>query len=101
MSDYFQERFEKFNVSDQNKSEFAPMAKNALIELTNVCNHKCTFCYNPLMKRPRAHLDLEVFSKFLKNAVTDGLEEIGLYSTGAFNAIIANSQSLIRLYTSL
>ena len=47
MIDYFQERFEKFNVLDQNKSDLAPMVKNALIELTNVCNHKCTFCYNP------------------------------------------------------
>ncbi len=82
MIDYFQERFEKFNVLDQNKSDLAPMVKNALIELTNVCNHKCTFCYNPLMKRPRANLDLKVYSKFLKNAVAEGLEEIGLYSTG-------------------
>ena len=34
------------------------------------------------MKRKIDHLDFETYKKFLKNAVNEGLEEVGLYSTG-------------------
>jgi molybdenum cofactor biosynthesis enzyme MoaA len=60
----------------------APFPKNALIELTSACNHKCIFCMNPRMKRKPKKLDLDIFEKFATDAAELGLEEIGFYTTG-------------------
>ena len=78
---YFQKRKEKFEVKV--KAEITKtMPKNALIELTNACNHACIFCYNPEMKRSIGSLDLNTFKAFISNGVKEGLEEAGLYATG-------------------
>ena len=60
----------------------APFPKNALIEITSACNHKCIFCANPRMKRKAQNLDETIFTKFAKDAAKLGLEEIGFYTTG-------------------
>jgi len=62
--------------------EIANFPKNALIELTSACNHSCVFCTNPRMKRAAKQLDINIFKKFLKEAVELGLEEVGFYTTG-------------------
>ena len=36
---YFKKRFDQFKVLE--KKEIAVVPKNALIELTNACNHSC------------------------------------------------------------
>ena len=64
------------------KTEAAPVPKNALVELTNSCNHSCVFCFNPEMKRKTSHIDIKVFENFISKAAKEGLEEVGLYSTG-------------------
>ena len=56
--------------------------KNALIEVSNACNHACVFCSNSLMLRKIGTLDLKIYEKFVLQAVKNGLSEIGLYSTG-------------------
>lgn len=33
------------------------------IEITSVCNSRCVFCPNAIMKRPRQHLDMRLFEK--------------------------------------
>ena len=78
---YFENKL--LNLSNiELKESVSKIPKNALIELTNGCNHSCIFCYNPEMKRKIDHLDFDTYKKFLKNALKEGLEEIGLYSTG-------------------
>ena len=78
---YFENKL--LNLSNiELKESVSKIPKNALIELTNGCNHSCIFCYNPEMKRKIDHLDFDTYKKFLKNAIKEGLEEIGLYSTG-------------------
>jgi MoaA/NifB/PqqE/SkfB family radical SAM enzyme len=77
---YFSERSKKLSVS--NKTEFSSFPKDAYIEVTNACNHACVFCANPKMKRSTKTLDFNLFKKFLSKAVEEGLEEVGLYSTG-------------------
>lgn len=77
---YFSSREKSLVV--KNKKEFASFPKNALIELTNACNHACVFCQNPKMNRKIGRLPLDVFEKFVKSSIEYGLEEIGLYSTG-------------------
>lgn len=79
-NNYFAKRRKKFDIKD--KGEVAPVPKNALIELTNACNHACVFCFNPEMKRKHKNLDEELFENFIKKTVKEGLEEVGLYSTG-------------------
>lgn len=78
---YFENRRKKFDV--ELKEEFIEnVPKNALIELTNACNHACIFCYNPEMKRSISSIDINIFKTFVSKAASEGLEEVGLYSTG-------------------
>lgn len=79
-SSYFSSRDKKFSNTEYNIITKFP--KNALIELSNACNHACVFCNNPRMKRKINFLDKDVFLNFVKQASNLGLQEIGLYSTG-------------------
>ena len=55
LSEYFKER-EKVVIFDdkelliQKRNLEAEVPKNALVELTNACNHECIFCNSPRMK---------------------------------------------------
>jgi len=77
---YFSERAKRFRAECDRAG--APFPKNALVEVTNACNHACLFCHNPFMRRRPGVLDKEVFARFMREAVGLGLEEAGLYSTG-------------------
>jgi molybdenum cofactor biosynthesis enzyme MoaA len=77
---YFKNRSKNFKVA--NKTLYAEIPKNVLIELTNACNHACVFCFNPRMKRPISHLNIETYSKIIKKCSEEGVKEVGLYSTG-------------------
>jgi MoaA/NifB/PqqE/SkfB family radical SAM enzyme len=78
---YFENRKKKFDIDIKNKF-IKQIPKNALVELTNACNHACIFCYNPEMKRSISTIDNNVFKSFILKGVSEGLEEVGLYSTG-------------------
>ena len=68
---------------DSNRLEkIASFPKNALIELTSACNHKCIFCANPRMSRKSQRLDVDLFKRFVEEAARLGLKEIGFYTTG-------------------
>ncbi len=60
----------------------ANFPSNALIEISNGCNHQCLFCYNTLMQRKVGKLDLKTYKYFLEKTTEKGLTEIGLFSTG-------------------
>ena len=56
---YFEKR--KKNFSTKIKNKFVnQIPKNALVELTNACNHACIFCYNPEMKRSINSIDINI-----------------------------------------
>ncbi len=63
-------------------SSKAAFPTNALVELSNGCNHKCIFCYNTLMERKVSVLSFDKYRHFVKEAVKLGLKELGLYATG-------------------
>jgi radical SAM protein with 4Fe4S-binding SPASM domain len=42
------------------------------LEVTNVCNSRCVFCANMVMKRPRQHLDMQLFKKAVDEFVAMG-----------------------------
>lgn len=60
----------------------APFPTNAIIELTNACNHACVFCKSAVQTRKASYLDIGVYRKFVEQAVPLGLTELGLYATG-------------------
>lgn len=78
---YYKQRAQRFEVAEKTAGGVAFPA-NCLVELTNACNHACVFCHNPFMHRTTGILDKELFGRFVDEAVTLGLKEIGLYSTG-------------------
>ena len=79
-NNFFKKRAEKSFINE--KKIEADFPKNCLIELTNACNHQCVFCANPKMQRAITRIDINLYEDFVKNAVKNGLEELGLYSTG-------------------
>lgn len=79
-SKYLDKRKKKFSLNIKN--EIAKVPKNTLIELTNACNHACIFCYNPIMKRKTSNLDFETYEDYIDSCYKEGVEEVGLYSTG-------------------
>jgi organic radical activating enzyme len=77
---YFDERRRQQEVSIKRKE--APFPKNCLVEVTNSCNHACVFCHNPFMHRKAGLLDKVIYERFITEAVSLGMTEVGLYSTG-------------------
>jgi len=59
-----------------------PFPREALVELSNWCNHACVFCANARMERKKGFLNLRLYERFVREAVALGLKEIGLYTTG-------------------
>lgn len=59
-----------------------PFPQNMLIELTNICNHKCVFCGYGKMQRPKRICDKTLVEKILKEAYQNGTREVGFYVIG-------------------
>lgn len=52
------------------------------VELTNICNLHCAFCFRELMTRPQGFMDLCTFRKSLKLAHKLKVKEIWLHNWG-------------------
>ena len=63
-------------------SEKPPFPKNMLVELTNICNHKCIFCNYKGMKREKKLCDKDFMKKVIQDAYLEGVREIGFYLIG-------------------
>lgn len=73
------------SISNSLPSHLNPKAlhpKNALVEVTNGCNHSCIFCKNSNQKRRVTTLTIDSYESFISQATKLGLEEVGLYATG-------------------
>ena len=79
-SNYFLNRDKEKHISVKTVS--AKFPNNAIIELSNACNHFCVFCNNPRMKRKINTLDKDTFARFITEGQEIGLREVGLYATG-------------------
>lgn len=60
--------------------ECPPFPKQVLIEVSNVCNHNCSFCAYSLMTRPHSMMDKEFFKRIMQDAFDLGSREVGLHS---------------------
>ena len=55
------------------RGRFTPLLVPTLsLEVTNFCNSHCVFCPNPIMKRPRQHLDMGLFKKAVDEFIIMG-----------------------------
>ena len=62
--------------------ESPPLPKNMMVELSNACNHACTFCPNPHMSRDKGRIDKNLMFRIMEDAHDGGVSEIGFYTTG-------------------
>lgn len=62
--------------------EHPEFPKNMLLELTNICNHKCVFCGYRKMRRPYNKCDKEFSFDIMQQAYDNGTREIGFYMIG-------------------
>ncbi len=72
-------------IIDQSKFEESlkpAVPKNMLVELTNVCNHRCIFCTNRKMTRKKGYISETLLFKILSEAFSLGTSEVGFYTTG-------------------
>ncbi len=60
-------------------AEVPPVPNSMLIEVANICNHKCAFCAYPLMTRPSQVIDPELFKDIVAQAYELGVREVGLH----------------------
>ena len=56
--------------------------KGMLIEITNLCNDACIFCFNKNMVREKGFIDSKLVDKVLNEAYELGMREVGFYTTG-------------------
>lgn len=62
--------------------ERPPFPRNIMMELNNLCNHSCSFCYHSRMKRKKRVMDLDLAKRVLQEAFDLGARECGLATTG-------------------
>lgn len=63
-------------------TERPPFPRNMLVELTNICNHRCVFCGYKNMGRKKCNCDEELTKRIIKEAYDNGTREIGFYMIG-------------------
>lgn len=63
-------------------TEKPPFPHNMLVELTNICNHRCVFCEYRCMTRKKCNCDEELTKRIIKEAYDNGTREIGYYMVG-------------------
>ena len=56
--------------------------KGMLIEITNLCNDACIFCYNKNMVREKGFIEPALVDRVLNEAYELGMREVGFYTTG-------------------
>ena len=61
-------------------SERPPFPRSINVELSNVCNHGCSFCAYTLMEREHGSIDVAKLEKWLLEAYELGAREIGMHS---------------------
>ena len=59
-----------------------PFPRALMLELSNACNHTCSFCYNPSMARQRRTMDPAFTEQVLADAYALGAREVAFATTG-------------------
>lgn len=62
--------------------EVPPAPKRVVVEPTNGCNLKCTYCGNPNMARPVTYMPLPLYTRLLDEMVELGIPRLTLHTIG-------------------
>jgi molybdenum cofactor biosynthesis enzyme MoaA len=60
-------------------TEVPPFPRQVIVEVANICNHKCVFCAYTKMTRPSQYIDPTLFKSIAQQAYDLGAREIGLH----------------------
>lgn len=72
-------RFSSFKRSSV-RTATPPFPRQVMFEVTNICNHACSFCAYTTMTRARRQMDRPLFLRLASEAYELGAREIGLFS---------------------
>ncbi|MDR3048757.1 MAG: radical SAM protein, partial [Elusimicrobiota bacterium] len=78
----YKERLSKFRQVNKLSIEPPFPSSGIMIELTNVCNHKCIFCANRKTTAKYGYMNFDFFKRISKEIYDNGGRECGLYVTG-------------------
>jgi len=82
-ANYLQKKMiETYTVSRDILIPLPPFPKIMLIELTNQCNHRCSFCFNSISTRKKGSINAKLLESILKEAYKLGTREVGFYGAG-------------------
>jgi len=70
--------------------------RTVLLEVSNLCNHRCVFCAYPKMTRPGKRMALDMVERVLREAYELGAREAGFYS-GAEPFTSPDLEEIVRL----
>ncbi|EKD49337.1 MAG: molybdopterin cofactor synthesis protein MoaA [uncultured bacterium] len=73
--------FYRRRMHDQMK-KYEKIPFRVMVENTNICNSKCTFCPHETMKRPKGFMDKRLFEKVAKECKKLGIEYFTIYGFG-------------------
>jgi sulfatase maturation enzyme AslB (radical SAM superfamily) len=59
--------------------EVPPFPRQLMVEVANICNHKCSFCAYTKMTRPSQYINTDLFQSIVTQAYDLGAREIGLH----------------------
>lgn len=59
--------------------EVPPFPRQMMVEVANICNHKCSFCAYTKMTRPSQYINVELFRSIARQGYDLGAREIGLH----------------------
>lgn len=76
---WLEARFAEFARSTQHVENPA-FPRYLMLEISNICNHACSFCAYTTMERPKRHMDRALFDRLVREAYGLGAREIGLFS---------------------
>ena len=69
-------------MSPEYFSETPPPPVAVKIDLTRTCNYKCSFCYHTQLEKKKGMMDIELYTKVVKNLHDIGVKEIAPFFFG-------------------
>lgn len=77
------ERIDKVtSIPEEYRGTALPAPISVKIELTGLCNFRCSFCHTSMNLREKKHMDFEVYKRLVDEMLDAGVEEIGLFFLG-------------------
>lgn len=63
-------------------NEILPFPLHVIIEVSSLCNLKCSFCNREVMTRPQKNMDMETFKKVVDECAENRVHSLSLYCLG-------------------